>query len=190
MCLVEVSVSQHKHCDRKTIDQPYISGLYLLITHSRSSGPQVNFDKWPVDCVESRRPARNGKYDLSSFLVLMRWFKHLRKSPEFSPTIAIKEWHQCGKTITQWFRKHLAESAGAFLVVIKKRQIAELRHPHTLGGKHHYRGSVALDVYFQSFWKLLQSGNCAAQTAYRKYTALVKMQKCQRTQILVCKDNH
>lgn len=63
----------------KTIDQPYISGLYLLITHGRSSGPQVNFDKWPVDCVESRKPARNSKYDLSSFLVLMRWFKHLRK---------------------------------------------------------------------------------------------------------------
>lgn len=114
----------------------------------------------------------------------------LKESPEFSTTIAIKQWHQCGKTITQWFRKHLAESAGAFLVVIKKRQIAELRHPHTLRGKHHYRGSVALDVYFQSFWKLLQSGNCAAQTGYRKYTALVKMQKCQRTQILVCKDNH
>lgn len=72
MCLVEVSVSQHKHSDRKTIDQPYISGLYLLITHGRSSGPQVNFDKWPVDCVESRKPVRNSKYNLSSFLVLMR----------------------------------------------------------------------------------------------------------------------
>lgn len=89
MRLVEVCVSECKHNDRKTIDQPFISGLDLFITHGLSAGPQVNFDKRRADFVESRRPVRNSEYELSLFLGMM--IQALKESPEFSRTCAIKQ---------------------------------------------------------------------------------------------------
>lgn len=115
----------------------------------------------------------------------------LEESSEFSEKHAIKWWHQCGKTITHWFWKHLAGSVGAFLVVIKERQIAEPCCPHTHGEKHQYRGSVALAVYFHFLkiapqWKL-----CCRNTLFRLeyvYWTGKALELPQHAD--VCKDNH
>ena len=169
----------------------------LLSTHGLSAGPQfelVNFDKWPADWVESRRRSEEWRRWAVRFSQPDEMLEVLRrKSSDFSKMHAIKQWHQCGKTITHWFLKTSRWICGRFSSGFKRETNSSAGLSAHSGRKRTNTEAFSLThCLLSAGWNRSAVETVSAETqlhSYSVYMEPVKRPTGHCMQVLVCKDN-